>query len=696
MKLGFIQGDGQTNRMNSKHHKGIEVNIGYKDDELLDLFEVIKLPREPKYYISGIKDMLLEYGFEGKILPERVFPTKYNEFSKEEKSNFLKGCYSANGCVIKKHRVAYKTTCYKLAQQIKETLNNDFNITANITMNKATRVKFRNGEYLCKQSYDINLNKLDDIIIFYQNIGFVQKYKMIDLIDLIKIKSPIVMTIKNIGKENVYDFSEPITHWGVVENIIVHNCGEEPLPSGGSCLLGSINLSEFVECGQVFNENDFVKTVEDCVIALNEVLDEGISLHPLQQQRDSVSDWRQIGLGIMGLGDMLVKAKQKYGNPESIRICDAIGFLFIDTAIASSARLAKQYGCYPKYNKQAIFKSEFFIKNTSKETKKLVEKYGLRNSQLLTTAPTGTLSSMLGISGGIEPIYSFSYTRKTESLHGEDKSYKIYTPIVKKYMEENKITDENKLPEYFINAMNLDYINRINMQGIWQSHIDASISSTVNVPQEFTVEDVKKLYMYAWESGIKGITIYRDNCSREGILTTTTKPKIKYQNIDASDLPRGYIEDVPEQLNYRKYKLKTGCGVLYFFVGIDECEGKIYDVFCNTDGESGCVINTQSVSRLLSAGIRGGIPVEYLVKQMGKAGICPSYQFHRGKGEKLSSGKSCSSSIANVIMSILKEFDEYDTEVIKLKIQNPCPSCGEELRFESGCKNCVCGYSKCD
>jgi len=490
----------------------------------------------------------------------------------------------------------------------------------------------------------------------------------------------------------------------------VNPCAEEPLPAGGSCLLGSINLSEFVI--DPFTENSefdlfqFKNTVKKSVRFLNEVMLEGLPLHPLEEQRQNVNDWRQIGLGVMGVADMLIKLGLKYGSDDAIDMCSIIGFAMIDTAIKESAYIAKEQGFYPKYKEDAIFASKFFQENTTNETKELVKKYGLAHSQLTTIAPTGSLSTMLGISGGLEPIYNFSYTRKTESLHGKDTYYKVYTPIVKEYMDKFNLKDESELPDYFTNAMKLSYTERIDMQAVWQQYIDASISSTVNVPENFTVEETEKLYELAWSMGLKGITIFRDNCSRIGILTNDQKATNQsYEVVSSTELKRGFIEEVPEGLTYRKYKLKNGCGNLYFFVGVDECEGKIYDCFTNTDGVGGCTINTQANSRLLSAGLRGGVPVEYLVQQLEKSGTCASYQYKRGKGEKLANGKSCPSAIANVLKKILKEFKEnekeeneedFPTKKENIINKSKCPECGEDLRFEGGCNTCPeCGWSKC-
>ncbi len=300
------------------------------------------------------------------------------------------------------------------------------------------------------------------------------------------------------------------------------------MPEGGSCLLSSINLSEFVinpftDDAKV-DIDGIVKCMSEAVVFMNDILDEGIPLHPLQEQRDSARDYRQIGIGYMGIADMLIKLGIRYGSEESLDICDFIAKILSDTAIKKSALLAKEQGVYPKYKEEAVLKSKFLQENTTEETYELVKKYGLRNSQLLTIAPTGSISTLFGISGGIEPIFMLSYTRKTETLNdGQDTYYKVLTPIVQEFLNHNPQYDMDNLPHCFVTSMELDYQDRIRMQSVWQSHIDASISSTVNLPNEATVEDVYNIYMMAWKNKLKGVTIYRDGCSRAGILSKDGK-----------------------------------------------------------------------------------------------------------------------------------------------------------------------------
>lgn len=510
-----------------------------------------------------------------------------------------------------------------------------------------------------------------------------------------------------------WDYAEPgmlfwdrIENWNMLSNdknfhyAGTNPCAEEPLPAGGSCLLGSINLSEFVIDEGRFDFEDFSIAVDIAVRALNEVLDEGLPLHPLQEQRDSVRDWRQIGLGIFGLADMLIKMNIKYGSEESIALCDKIGREMADQAIYTSSIIAMTDGVYPKYNSFAIETSAFLRENVEQDTYRNVKMYGLHNSQLLTIAPTGSLSSMLGVSGGIEPIFANYYTRKTESLHGHDEYYKVYTPIVEKYMKEHNITDDSMLPDFFVTAQELDYKDRIAMQSIWQNHIDASISSTVNVPNSFTVEDTENLYMSAWKSGLKGVTIFRDGCKRTGILTTTeTKTE---ENEDNHELQRGEIIATDDSIIGLKRKLTTGCGSLHCQAFFDTKNGDLREIYLSKGSTGGCNNYMIGLSRMISLAARAGVSLDDIVDQLMSTGACPSYA-KRGK----SKGSCCPMAIGYALKDMHKQFNECfvnnviitDAEEATPTVNSAilCPNCGEELVFEGGCNSCkACGWSKCD
>lgn len=524
-----------------------------------------------------------------------------------------------------------------------------------------------------------------------------------------------------------WDYGEPgalfwdrVCEWNLLSNTKefqfagVNPCAEEPLPAGGSCLLGSLNLSEFVRDAFTdhasFDFDGLKQAVKVSVRALNEVLEEGLPMHPLPEQRESVNDWRQIGLGIMGLADMLIKMGITYGESEALELCDQIGFLMADTAIAASAMLAKEKGPFPKYKQENILSTPYFQANTSEGTVELVKKYGLRNSQLLTIAPTGTLSTMLGISGGIEPVYANYYERKTESLHGTDVYYKVYTKIVENYMKDFKITDDSNLPEYFVTAMTLEYHQRIDMQSVWQRHIDASISSTVNVPNRFTVEETENLYLYAYEKGLKGITIFRDGCRRLGVLSTEESKKTG--PVAGDGLKRGEIVLVTDDVLGKKRKLITGCGSLHCIALFDPHTGALLETYLSKGSTGGCNNFMIGLSRMISISARGGIDIYTIIDQLNSTGSCPSYSVRRATHKDTSKGSCCPMAVGNALLDM---YNEVQQEIAQKSAKEPakkipkpkavqasprdkmiCPECGEPLVFEGGCNVCKsCGWSKC-
>lgn len=529
--------------------------------------------------------------------------------------------------------------------------------------------------------------------------------------------------------ETNWDYAEPgalfwdrVKNWNLLSNTKefeyagVNPCAEEPLPAGGSCLLGSINLSGFVHDpftdNATFDYDGFRKCVAASVKALNEVLDEGLPLHPLEEQQESVRKWRQIGLGIMGLADTMIKLGVTYGEEEAVELCDKIGFAMADAAIAASARLAKEEGAYPACNIDEVMSTEFFLANTTEQTRELVRKYGLRNSQLLTIAPTGTISTMLGISGGIEPVYANYYERKTESLHGTDVYYKVYTKIVQDYMDSHGIKDDKELPDYFVTAMTLDYEQRIDMQSAWQQHIDASISSTVNVPNSFTVEETESLYLKAYEKGLKGITIYRDGCARSGILSLgEEKPK----PVTAGEgLGRGEILLVTDDVVGKKRKLITGCGSLHCIALFDPHTGALLETYLSKGSTGGCNNFMVGLSRMISISARGGIDIETIVDQLNSSGSCPSYTARRVTRKDTSKGACCPMAVGNALMEMYEEMQAElaakkahgcdqgakapKPKAVKAETNGKvyCPECGEPLVFEEGCNICKsCGWSKC-
>lgn len=517
---------------------------------------------------------------------------------------------------------------------------------------------------------------------------------------------------------NNYDWAEPgILYWDTIKryNLLdefanfeyagVNPCAEEPLPAGGSCLLGALNLSEFVENPftdkAAFNIPEFKSAVRIAIRALNDVLDEGLELHPLEEQRNSVRDWRQIGLGIMGFADMLLKMSCQYDSARALDIIDMVGKTLVNTGLEESALLAMDTEPFPECDLRLILASTFItvLRNSNvieDNTIDLIKRYGLRNSQLFTIAPTGSISTMLGVSGGVEPIFATHYTRKTQSLHGEDVYYNVYTPIIQKMIDTGVISEENV--STIATAQNIDPFDRVTIQAQWQRFIDASISSTVNVTNDTTVETIRDLYQAAWEEGCKGLTIYRAGCKKEGVLVVDT-PKEQTME-DTIHIP---ITDTSID-NCVAYgtQLTTGCGSLWMSVYFHKKTGQLCHIFLDKGSQGGCNSFMVGLSRMISYAGKLGGTVEGICDQLNSVPACPSYTVRNAVKGDTSSGKCCPSAIGRALMELKQRYiaDHNEMSTGELKQEemtvNNCPECGAKLNFTGGCNSCPeCGWSRC-
>lgn len=512
----------------------------------------------------------------------------------------------------------------------------------------------------------------------------------------------------NINKETL--LSEYIKN-GEFEFAGVNPCAEEPLPAGGSCLLGSLNLAEFVKdpFGKrpAFDIPSFKQAVKVAIRALNQVLDEGLPLHPLQIQRDSVAKWRQIGLGIMGFGDMLIKMRIPYGSDRCSNLIATIGMALCNTGLQESALLAKELGTFEAYNPDYILNS-FYLQSKIKEgviyeeTIDLIKAHGLRNSQLFTIAPTGSIGTMFGVSTGVEPIYDVNgFARTTKSLNAEDKVYMEYPNIVQRAIEADDIDMLNNKPAYLIGAKDLDFMSRVKTQADWQVWIDASISSTLNLPKESPVEDVFKAYVAAHELGCKGLTIFRDGCKKEGILKGVAKEeKPEPTQLNAIDT------DINHCIAFGS-KLQTGCGSLWMTVYFHKKTGQLCHIFLNKGSKGGCNSYMVGLSRLISLAGKKGATVEEIVDQLKSVVACPSFVSRKTTEANISDGRSCAEAVGRELLKLHEQFKiNYlnQPEITQLKIDNEvkieiakCPECGAELSHTGGCINCYnCGWTKCD
>lgn len=569
--------------------------------------------------------------------------------------------------------------------------------------------------------YDEGIEVEKDVTFHYDGGEITYKVKPIEIYKLIcktahDYAEPGIIYTNQFRNYNLMEYDNEY------EIVTGNPCGEQPLPRNGACNLGSINLSEFVihpyTDKAYFDMADFVATVIIAINALDEVLDYGADLHALPEQREMAKNYRNIGLGVMGLGSMLFKMGLRYGSSESLKLVDEIGKEMFRTAVQTSSRLAKTKGTFPKY-KDVVFDSTIMAAHFSNAEIDEMRQYGLRNCSLLSIAPSGSIGTLLNITTGCEPAFRISYKRKTESLHKDTDVY--YDVFIKEAQEYKKLYPDKELPDYFVASDDIHWSERIRMQAVLQKHIDTAISSTVNLPNSTTVDEVEQLYMYAWNMGLKGITIYRDGCARAGILTTNETKKedtaiTEMKSAPSNELPRGLVIHADDDVVGKKRKLMTGCGSLHCSAFFDPVTGQLMETYFSKGSSGGCNNFMIGLSRMISLAARAGCSIEDIIDQLYSCGSCPSYAVRSATKRDTSKGSCCPMAIGNALKEMYDEMmseitceedEEYievevdlndgETIVLAKPVNNPCPQCGDELTFEGGCNICKsCGWSKCD
>jgi ribonucleoside-diphosphate reductase alpha chain len=497
---------------------------------------------------------------------------------------------------------------------------------------------------------------------------------------------------------------ESTTQYGGMEVITTNPCSEIPLEPYGCCDLGNINLSKFVlnpfTKDAVVDWVNLEKTARFAVRFLDNVLDYAADRHPLPQQREASLRSRRIGVGFTGLADMLCMLRLRYDSDSAIEFVDKLFERIKNIVYDESVNLAIEKGSFPAFDLEKHLSSPF-IQRLDERVIERIKKHGLRNAACLTVPPVGSGAILAGTTSGIEPIFSFSYIRRSESLSQEE--FKVYHPLVKEYMKRFGIDDEEKLPPFFVTAHQIEPEMRVRMQATIQRHIDHSISSTVNLPHDISVEEVSKIYILAWKLGCKGITVYREG-SREGVLITEAYAR----KAGLRQKPR------PERLKGVTYRRETPLGTAFITVNelAEDGEPEPFEVFINV-GKAGSDIASvsEAIGRLISLCLRMPSPmppkerVREIVDQLW--GI--------GGGRQLGFGKRRVRSLPDAIAQVLAEHIGIYEELLNASqvavqkgrddkaswasghIGDICPICGNAtLVYEEGCQKCYsCGYSEC-
>ena len=482
-------------------------------------------------------------------------------------------------------------------------------------------------------------------------------------------------------------------------------CAEQPLPDGGCCNLGSVNLERYVDDKGNFMIEEFKDTVSIATRFLDNVIDYNLDRHALDTQKENAKNDRRVGLGILGLGDMLVRMGIKYDSEDALQTIDQVMKIFCDTAYETSSELAKEKGSFPHFDWSGYRKSKF-VKNLPKSLRDKIKDDGIRNSTVLTVPPTGSGAIVARVTSGIEPIFATSYKRRVKKNDGfgrEFDEYKVYHPIIEKLFG-----DDENLPNHVVTAHDIDPYFRVKMQGVIQKYIDSSISSTVNLKQDITKETVADIYLTAYKANLKGITVYREG-SREGILITEDQKEDKTSQSttatsDTSDDKRPRIR--PNETAGITRRMRTGEGTLYITINHDE--NGLCEVF-TTIGKAGgnAAAQSEAISRLISLALRSGLDPYSIVRQLkGISGPNPTWEDGRlvlstpdaiGKALddylKEKNNGTLDTSLADDKVRITMAPQETSFECVEGQDRNDC----QNVVNEGGCLTCrECGWSKCD
>ncbi len=541
------------------------------------------------------------------------------------------------------------------------------------------------------------------------------------------------------GRSNHYSNS-----WYYQPLICTNPCGEQPLPAWSVCNLGAINLARFVDEEKKDVKWEELKTVTHYSVRF---LDNIIDTTPyfFNENEDQQKGERRIGLNTMGLAEMMIKLEIKYGSKESLDFIDKLYEFIVKESYDESTRLAQEKGSFKFLDKEKIVQSGY-LKNMPEEITTKIKSRGLRNVTILTQAPNGTIGTMVGTSTGIEPFYNWTYYRKSRlGLHEEDAS------VVRDFKKNNP--ENTQLPDYFINAMELAPEDHIKVQAQIQHWVDSAISKTCNVPENYSVDQVKELYVLMYKLNCKGGTIYRDKSRNEQILMNKDDDRAKKEMKDNSDAIDNKDEDDkdekpeaepeivaeaannmiitdPNEIVRERGSRTTGVtvskdtpmGRAYITLNNDET-GEPLEVFTRV-GKAGSDVNamTDAMGRLISLVLRLKSPVapqlrvNEMVRQLRGIGGADSRGF--GKNRILSVPDAVAIAMSEEYAQTVTIESEtltastlptasahhpsdtkslFETKSGKATVADLCPECGNTTFIrQEGCQSCTtCGHSKC-
>lgn len=510
---------------------------------------------------------------------------------------------------------------------------------------------------------------------------------------------------------DVYDLCVEDTHNFIADFIVVHNCGEIPLPPFGVCDLGNLNLTRYVkepfkDFGKGLTENNYLeemfknvditgykKDIHAAVRFLDNVLD--ASDYPYPEIKERACGDRRIGLnGVAGFGSFLAMLRIPYDSGSARQYAKELQYICTCEAYRASIQLAKEKGPFPNFDKEKYLKAQF-IKKLPEDIQEGIAEHGIRNLALLTIPPVGTGSLMAGnISNGLEPIFALEYTRKVRQpdQSSKDEAVEDYAWKLFKQTEEWKLSEKGSpKPTFFKTSRDIPPKAHIDVQAAFQEWIDGSISKTINMPEKTSLQEYEEAVWYAIAKGCKGFTSFREG-TREGVLSTQDEGKKKDSTrTDEKIKSAAPKKKRPRKLSGTTYKIADDKGNLYITINDIEERGKVrpFEIFINSNGENGEYSAWyKALGKLLSAVMRRTDECTFIIKDL---------QSIFGVNGFFSDGKYVQSQ-PQMIGNILEEhYRSLHPEAAKEIKYVKCPDCGEVTYYkEGGCGKCLqCGFSSC-
>jgi ribonucleoside-diphosphate reductase alpha chain len=735
-----------------KNFSGVEAKLFRRENGTSQLF----------WWRKAFREQLVKLGVKAVPAGEKEVPETIFTASKQTVVAYLQALFSADGTVYDKddmHRTVRLTSSSKKLLQDVQLLLLNFGIHGHIySRSKKLQRLFtytkKNGEqrtYEGKPFYELILNG-NNIVAFKEEIGFkwiARKQSALERIARESRKNEKfvakVVSVTAAELVQVYDITEPVTNSLIANGMVVHNCGEQGLPGWGVCNLSAVNLSKFYDEEKHDVEwDELAKVTRWSVRFLDNVIDK-TPYHFEENERNQKLE-RRIGLGTMGLAELMIKLGVRYGSAESLVFLDKMYAFMAREAYLASTEIAAEKGSFQAFDAEKYVQSGFMKHMITEfpEIGEAVAKRGMRNVTVITQAPTGSTGTMVGTSTGIEPYFAFEYFR--QSRLGFDKQD---VPIAADWKEKHP---GEELPDYFVTSMSLSAEDHIRVQAAIQRWVDSSISKTANCPADFTVEETGRLYELAFELGCKGVTIYRDGSRDVQVLSTKKEDfteakteKDEEQSISASspdegsdsyfdaDLVEAAVPSVPTELvvdkQYKRrpqvlrgatYKVNTPFGMAY--ITINDLNGTPAEIFLNV-GKAGSDVfaMAEALGRVCSLFLRygdHGNKVKLLIKHLKGIGgsgaigfgvnrvesiadaVAKSLELHLASGEEqaVSVEVRPESNILSNEETAMVDLPENAHRHVEITSRDLCPSCGSASLINiEGCKQCSnCGYSKCN